>query len=166
MNFIRFSSTLLLFVLFAFGATAQSEMPKVDLKTLDGENVNITDYTNKGKITVVSFWATWCKPCQKELEAVSEIYPDWQEDYDVQLVAITIDTRRQLSKVPALVETKGWEFDVLSDANQAMRNALNFQSIPYTLLVDQNGKIVYEHSGYLPGDEFELEEKIKALAGK
>ncbi len=166
MNFMKFSSVVILLTLLTFGAMAQSKMPSVALKTLNGESVDITDYTNKGKITVVSFWATWCKPCQKELEAVSEVYPDWVEDYDMQLVAVTIDTRRQLAKVAPLVESKGWEFDILSDANQGMRNALNFQSIPYTILLDQNGNIVYEHSGYLPGDEYELEEKIKELAGK
>lgn len=163
---MKFSSIALLLTLFTFAATAQSKMPSVALKTLNGESVDITDYTSKGKITVVSFWATWCKPCQKELEAVSEVYPDWVEAYDMQLVAVTIDTRRQLAKVAPLVESKGWEFDILSDANQGMRNALNFQSIPYTILLDKNGNIVYEHSGYLPGDEYELEEKIKALAEK
>lgn len=163
MNIIKFSSTLFLMTLLAFGIQAQTTMPSVALKTLDGEGVDITDYTTKGKITVVSLWATWCKPCQKELEAISELYPDWVADYDMQLLAVTIDTRRQLAKVGPLVETKGWEFDVLSDANQGMRNVLNFQSIPYTILLDQSGNIVYEHSGYLPGDEYELEEKIKAL---
>lgn len=145
---------------------AQREVPSVEIKTLDGQSVNIQDYATNGKITVLSFWATWCSPCKKELDAIADMYPDWVDDYDVELVAITIDTRRALAKVPAMVETKGWEYTVLSDANQELQQALNFQTVPQTFIIDQNGEIVYAHSGYVPGDEYELEDKIKALSEK
>ncbi|NUO02081.1 MAG: TlpA family protein disulfide reductase [Saprospiraceae bacterium] len=152
---------------FAFSATqAQTALPSVELKTLDGKTVNLKDYIKEGKITVISFWATWCAPCKKELAAISDLYPDWQEKYNAQLLAITIDTQRALAQVGPLVETEGWEYIVLSDANNQLKNALNFQAIPQTYLVDQQGNIVYSHSSYVPGDEFELEAKIKALAGK
>lgn len=145
---------------------AQREVPSVDIKTLDGQTVNIQDYAKNGKITVLSFWATWCSPCKKELDAVADMYPDWVEDYDVELVAITIDTRRALAKVPGMVETKGWEYTVLSDANQDLQKALNFQTVPQTFIIDQKGEIVYSHSGYVPGDEYELEDEIKKLSEK
>ncbi len=145
---------------------AQREVPSVEIKTLDGKTVNIQDYAENGKITVLSFWATWCSPCKKELDAIADIYPDWQEDYDMELVAITIDTRRALAKVPAMVEAKGWEYEVLSDANQELQKALNFQTVPQTFVIDQNGQIVYAHSGYVPGDEYELEDTIKELVEK
>ncbi|HRF37260.1 MAG TPA: TlpA disulfide reductase family protein, partial [Saprospiraceae bacterium] len=119
-----------------------------------------------GKITVLSFWATWCKPCQQELDAISEVYPEWQEKYGVQLVAVTIDTQRALAKVGPMVESKGWEYIILSDPNGAMPAALNFQSIPQTFLLDAKGNVIYEHTGYIPGNEFDMEEKIKAAAGK
>lgn len=145
---------------------AQKTLPSVEVKTLDGKSVNIQDYTKEGKITVISFWATWCKPCQQELDNISELYPEWKEKYDVQFLAITIDTQRALAKVGPLVESKGWEYTILSDANQQLKNALNFQAIPQTFLANQNGEIVFEHSGYVPGNEFELEEKIVALKGE
>lgn len=145
---------------------AQTDLPDVNVKTLDGKTVNIQDFGTNGKITVFSFWATWCSPCKKELDAIADIYPDWVEDYNMELVAITVDTRRALSKVPAMVQTKGWEYTILSDSNQELQQALNFQSVPHTVLVDANGKIVYSHSGYVSGDEYELEDKIKALADK
>jgi peroxiredoxin len=147
-------------------ASAQKQVPDVEVKTLEGATVNLKDYAENGKITVISLWATWCSPCKKELDAIAEIYPDWVEEYDMELVAITIDTRRALAKVKPMVQTKGWEYIVLSDANNQLRNALNFQTIPQTYLIDQNGEIVYTHSGYVPGDEYELEDKIKALAKK
>ena len=65
-----------------------------------------------------------------------------------------------------MVETKGWEYTILSDANEDLKRALNFQTVPMTFLLDQEGKIVYTHSGYNPGDEFELEDKIKELSEK
>lgn len=159
------------FVFFAFAIAfsttqAQTALPSVELKTLDGKTVNLKDYISAGKITVISFWATWCAPCKKELTAIADLYPEWQEKYNAQLLAITIDTQRALAQVGPLVETEGWEYTILSDANNQLKNALNFQAIPQTYLVDQQGNIVYAHSSYVPGDEFELEAKIKALAGK
>ncbi|MDX1941247.1 MAG: redoxin family protein [Saprospiraceae bacterium] len=65
-----------------------------------------------------------------------------------------------------MVETKGWPYTILSDANQQLKTALNFQTIPQTFLVDATGNVIYAHSGYVPGDEYELEKKIKEAAGK
>ena len=146
--------------------SAQKQLPDADLKTLDGATVNLSDYAQDGKVTVISFWATWCKPCQAELDAIADMYPDWQEEYDMELVAITIDTRRQLAKVKPLVESKQWEYTILSDANNELRYALGFQSIPQTYVLDKSGKIVWEHSGYVPGNEYELEEVVAKYAEK
>lgn len=141
-----------------------SNIPSVDIKTLEGKVVNIKDYVGKGKITVISFWATWCSPCKRELDAIAEIYPDWQEEFGVELLAITVDDARSLAKVPSLIETKGWEYTILADSKQELQKAMNFQTVPQTFLLDAEGNIVYTHAGYNPGDEIELEEKIAKLA--
>ncbi len=145
---------------------AQKAIPSIEVKTLDGQSVNIQDLVKGDKITVLSFWATWCKPCQLELDAMLDLYEDWQAQYNVQIIAITIDTQRMLPKVNPMVETKGWTYMILSDANQQLKNALNFQAIPQTFLLKPGGEVAYEHAGYIPGDEYELEQKIKAIAGK
>jgi peroxiredoxin len=132
-------------------------------KRIGGETVNIQEYATNGKITVLSFWATWCSPCKRELDAISELYPEWQEKYNVEVVAITIDNARAMSKVRPILEQKGWPFEILSDPNQELQQALNFQAIPQTFVVDLKGEIVYEHTGYQPGDEYELEEAIAAI---
>lgn len=158
------------FVIFLFvsaiavSASAQKIVPEIDVKTLEGKSVNIQEYTNNGKITVLSFWATWCSPCKKELNAISDVYEQWQEDYDMQLVAVTIDNSRALRKVKPMVDGFSWDYIVLSDVNEDLKKALNFQTVPQTFLIDQEGNIVYSHSGYSPGDENELEEKIAELA--
>ena len=146
--------------------TAAAQMPSIPLKTLKGQTVNIQDYLGDGKITVISFWATWCSPCKRELDAIADIYEEWQEDHNVELLAITIDDARSLAKVPALVETKGWDYTILADSKRELQKALNFQTVPQTFLVDQNGNIVYTHAGYNPGDELELEDEIIKISAK
>jgi len=169
---MKFTKLILLFAILSVTtfATAQDKvkktLPDVSIKNLDGESVNIQKYAQDGKITVISFWATWCHPCKRELDAIADLYPEWQEAYDVELVAITIDDSRSMRKVKPMVETKGWEYTVLSDVNEDLKRSLNFQTVPMTFLLDQKGNIVYEHSSYTPGDEYELEDKIKALAEK
>ncbi|MEM9918578.1 MAG: TlpA disulfide reductase family protein [Bacteroidota bacterium] len=150
----------------ASGLNAQKTLPSVKIKNLNGETIDIQDYAKNGKITVLSFWATWCSPCKRELDAIADVYEDWQEEFDVELVAITIDNARALAKVKPMVKSKGWEYTILSDAKEDLKRALNFQTIPMTFLIDQKGNIVYTHNGYNSGDEYELEDKIKTLAGK
>lgn len=169
---MKFTKLILLLAIFSVTtfATAQNSvkktLPDVSIKNLDGESVNISQYAKDGKITVISFWATWCHPCKRELDAIADLYPEWQEAYGVELVAITIDDARSMRKVKPMVETKGWDYTVLSDVNEDLKRAMNFQTVPMTFLLDQDGNIVYEHNSYTPGDEYELEDKIKELAAK
>jgi cytochrome c biogenesis protein CcmG, thiol:disulfide interchange protein DsbE len=160
---------LLLFASIFLGFTTDNpskQLPNISIADLQGKPVNIQEYAKKSKITIMSFWATWCAPCKRELDAISELYPTWLEEYDARLVAITIDNARALTQVKPLIEEKGWEFDVLSDAKQELQQALNFQAIPQTFVVDEAGNILYQHEGYTPGDEYELEKIIKELASK
>ncbi|HMT52721.1 MAG TPA: TlpA disulfide reductase family protein [Saprospiraceae bacterium] len=140
--------------------------PSINIKSLDGKTVSTDDYTKQGKITVVSFWATWCTPCKAELDVINDLYSEWAEKYNMQLLAITIDDARGLTKVPAMVQSKGWEFIVLADSKQDLMQALNFQTVPQTFLLNEKGEIVYSHNGFKAGDEIELEHKIAELSGK
>ncbi len=141
----------------------QNTLPDVTVKTLEGQTVNIREVPQVGQITIISFWATWCHPCKKELDAIAEVFPDWQEAYDVSLVAVSIDNARALAKVGPLVAEKDWPFTILTDSNQTLMRSLQFQSVPHTLLLNGKGEIVYTHSGYLPGDEEALEEELAGL---
>lgn len=161
-----FFTLLVLVFQVSYISANNNPFPSINIKTLDGKTVNTNDYTSKGKITVVSFWATWCTPCKRELDVINEVYSEWAEKYNVQLLAITIDDARGLTKVPAMVQSKGWEFTVLADSKQELQQALNFQTIPQTFLLNEKGEIVYAHNGYNPGDEIELEHKIAELAAK
>lgn len=148
----------------AFGLHAQSGLPSVNLKTLEGKTVNIEEFGKNGKITVISFWATWCTPCKKELDAIAKDYERWTQEYNMELVAVTIDDQRALPRVKPLVSQKRWKYTILSDVKQDFQQAMSVQTIPHTYIVDKQGKIVYSHNGYLPGDEKKLEQKLKELA--
>ncbi|MFZ4544383.1 MAG: TlpA family protein disulfide reductase [Saprospiraceae bacterium] len=163
---MKFNLLFAILIVFAFNLQAQTAFPSIPLKTLDGHTVNAQDLCKTGKITVVSFWATWCSPCKKELDTVNEVYEEWQKKYDMEVVAITIDDARAITKVKPMVESKGWTFRVLSDVNSDLKRALNFPSVPQTFLLNKEGKIVYSHSGYIPGDEEDLEKHIKEIADK
>jgi peroxiredoxin len=158
--------TFFIAIIFSTNILAQQTLPSVNVNTMDGKTINITDICGDSDFTIVSFWATWCSPCKKELDAVAKLYPDWQKNYNVQLVAVSIDNARNLSKVRTMAETKAWEYIILSDVNEALKEALNVRSIPHTFLVDKGCNIVWTHEGYSAGDEHELEEVIKEKSGK
>jgi cytochrome c biogenesis protein CcmG, thiol:disulfide interchange protein DsbE len=142
---------------------AQDRLPSTPLTNLDNQPVSLDSIVGKGKLTVISFWATWCAPCKKELDAIADVYPDWIEAYDVQIIALSIDDARTSTKVKPMVSQKMWDYMVLLDVNKDFYNALNISNVPYTILVDRQGNIVWRHSGYVPGGEAELEEKLKEL---
>ncbi len=147
----------------AFITSDGDKIPSATLKKLDGTKVNSSTFSNNGKPIVISFWATWCKPCKKELDAIAETYADWQKETGVKLIAISIDDARSSGKVVTDVKTKGWEYEVYLDENSDFKRAMNVNNVPHTFLVDGNGKIVWSHNSYSEGDEDKLYENIQAL---
>ncbi len=141
----------------------EKTLPGITLNDVNGKQVNVADYAKSGKITVLSFWATWCVPCKKELTNMNDVYAEWQKKYNVQIVAVSIDDSRSTAKVKPYIDGQRWNYEVLLDVNQDLKRQLNIQSVPFTLVVDQNGKIVYSHSGYVDGDEYVLEEELQKL---
>jgi len=152
-----------LLFLVSFGVFSQNELPNIDLKTIDGKSFSSQDLAKDGKVTIISLWATWCVPCLKELDAISEVYPDWQDETNVELFAVSVDDSRTVKRVKPLINGKGWDYTILLDTNNDFKRALGAATVPLTLLVKDN-KIVYRHSGYSPGAEYELYEKIKEFS--
>lgn len=149
--------------LFTLASVAQNDLPNVNLTSIDGNAIELKDATNKDGVTIISLWATWCVPCLKELDAINDLYDEWQEETGVELLAVSVDDSRTIKRVKSMINGKDWDYTVLLDTNSDLKRALSASSIPLTILVKDN-KIVYEHSGYSPGAELELYKKIKELS--
>ena len=138
-------------------------LPNVDVKKIDGSSFNFKNIDNNGSPIVISFWATWCKPCTKELNNIAEVYEDWQDETNVKLVAVSIDDRRSQSKVAPYVNSSGWEYEIYIDSNSDLKRAMGVSTVPHTFLLDKNKQIIWQHRGYVEGDEYELFDEILKL---
>ena len=152
-----------LIALIAMVGVAQAQLPAVTLKTMDGKTVKTDTLSNNGKPFIIDFFATWCKPCNRELSAISEVYDEWVAETGVKLYAVSIDVAQNVNKVKPLVDNHGWPYEVLLDTNSDFKRALGIQTIPYVIVCDGNGNIVYRHNGYTDGAEEELIEKVREL---
>lgn len=142
---------------------AQHQMPNIILKNLKGDIVNSNlDFQKKDVIYVFSFWATWCAPCVQELDAISDIYADWQSKINIEIIAVSVDDTRTEKRVKPMIKGKGWEFNILMDTNQDLKRSLSIANVPYTVVV-KNNIIVHIQNGHSPGGELEFFEKLKSL---
>ena len=156
-------TVLMTLLLLSLAISGYCQFPQVTVKTMNGKTIRTDTLTNEGKPIIIDFFATWCKPCNRELDAISEVYADWQEETGVKLLAVSIDEGQNINKVKPFVDNHGWEYEVLLDPNGDFKRALGIQMIPYVLIVDGKGEIVYRHAGYTDGAEFELIEKVREL---
>jgi cytochrome c biogenesis protein CcmG/thiol:disulfide interchange protein DsbE len=141
-----------------------AQLPDVKIKDVEGNTVNISELSNDGKPIIISFWATWCKPCKAELNTISEEYDDWVEETGVKLIAISIDDARSTGRVEPYVNAQGWEYTILLDPNGDLKRAMNVNNVPHTFLIDGDGKIVWDHNNYATGDEEELHEELLKIS--
>ncbi len=161
MKKILLSFTLMLGVLTGLGAQS---LPDVKLEQLSGAAVQSTSLIDHRTPFVISFWASWCKPCQKELDALGEIAPDWDASFPLRIYAVCVDDARSVSRAKALLGSRDWPVTPLFDTNSDLRRALNVSSIPHVFVFDKDGKQVYTHVGYVPGDEENLLDRVKGSA--
>ena len=159
MKKLLFLITFSLFTLLSY-----TQLPNINLKDVNGNSRNLSKFSNNGNPIIISFWATWCKPCKAELNTIAEEYDDWVDETGVKLIAISIDDARSSTRVEPYVNAQGWEYMVLLDPNGDYKRAMNVNNVPHTFLVNGNGKIVWDHNNYSPGDEDELYEKLVKIS--
>ncbi len=164
-------STILLFALFlqGFAILAQSgsanRIPSFTIKTLDGRDFQTTQFDNDGKPYVVSFWATWCRPCLKELNAIAEIYDEWKDE-GFKLIAVSTDDARTRANILPMVNGRGWEYEFYHDENGDFRRAMGVNMVPHTFILNGKGEIVSQHTSFADGMEWEMYEKLLELLEK
>jgi peroxiredoxin len=148
---------ILVFSIMAICAVAMSaQLPNVTLKDIDGNTIQTGKISNNGKPIILSFWATWCKPCVSELKAINEVYADWQEETGVKMIIVSIDQAQDANRVKPMVDGFGWEYEVWLDPNGDFKRAMNVQNVPHVFVLDGKGKIVYNHTGYIAGGEDDI----------
>jgi peroxiredoxin len=158
--------TFLLTIALLISATAFAQVPSVTVENAKGEAVNTKSLLDEGTPMIVSFWSTSCKPCIRELDAIYDALPDWLDDVDFRVVAVSTDDSRLLAKAKSFAEGRGWgeEYTLLFDKNQDFMRAMNVSVVPHVFVIDGKGKVVYSHTSYVPGNELELFEAIKKCA--
>jgi thiol-disulfide isomerase/thioredoxin len=147
-------------------AQTPNTLPNVVVTSLEGEQIDVASFSNSGRPMVISLWATWCAPCKQEFVAIAEVYDMWQARTGVKLIAISVDDVRTSARVAPYMNSQGWEFEVYLDPAGELMRSLHVSSIPYTILLNGKGEVVWQHSGYFPGDENDLFQRIKQLARK
>lgn len=153
--------TILLTLMLAAAMTASAVLPDVTLRDIHGHDIQVAELAKTGKPVIISFFATWCKPCMRELKAMHDYYADWQDDHGLTIYLVSVDQAQDAQKVKPLVDGNGWEYQVLLDPNGELKRAMNVQSIPHLFVLNRKGDIVYNHIGYTEGDELELPKYFK-----
>ncbi len=166
MNKFRLILLLILISSMTFGQESvfkYKKLPSVKLKTVKGLPFTSDSITNNGKPIIISFWATWCKPCVRELTTIADVYDEWVKETGVKLYAVSVDDSRSMTLVAPMVNGKGWDFTVLLDPNSDFKRALSVGLIPHTFLLNGKGEVVWQHTSFAEGDELNLIEMVRKL---
>lgn len=162
--------TIAAIAIFGLSANAQTaadiDLPNTPVKQMNGSSIPFNQTVEKGKVTLVSFWATWCIPCKKEIIAVRNNMENWKKEVDFNYVTVSEDDGRATAQVKAYAKTQGWEFPYYQDPNGDLKRSLNFQNVPFSIIIGKDGKIAYMQSGYEAGGEAILFTKMKEIAAK
>lgn len=152
---------------FAANAQDKKPLPTTAVRSIDGKSIAFDKTVEPGKVTIISFWATWCIPCKQEIKAIKKALPDWQKEVpSLNYMTVSIDDARATAQVKTYSKTQGWTWPTYIDPNSDLKRSLNFTNVPFTIVVDQEGNIVHMHTGYEEGGEEEIFEIAKKLASK
>ena len=139
----------------------QKNFPNITFDNINGTKLNPNELSTNN-VLLISFWATWCNPCIDELDTFNTLRDTLKNVYNTKYIAISIDDSRSYSRVIPMVNGKDWGFEVAIDKNQKSKKILNILVIPHTIIVYKN-KIIYEHTGFIAGDENLIINKLKVL---
>jgi peroxiredoxin len=131
------------------------------LETIDGDRVSLQQYLQEGPV-YINFWAMWCQPCLQKMRMLQSAQERFAE-MGATILLINIDDPNTLARVRAYVNSQKIPFPVLLDSNERVFEMFNGSVLPYSVLLDSTGSIVKTQTGYMPGDEKQIEEEIKKV---
>ena len=152
----------LLCLVFAVSVASAQQLPDVKVENAQGKLVSVRDLS-QGKPMIIAYWSIACKPCIQELNAINDSLAEWREEADLTVVAVSVDDARLKASAKAIASSRGWDFICVYDENQELKRAMNVSLTPQSFVVDAEGNIVESHSGYTPGSEQLLFDKIVQL---
>ena len=152
---------LLLFFLLLPTVALSQDLSKLELQDVSGNKFIMKDHLNNDA-TIILFWATWCIPCIKEFPAIQNLRQKYPQK-NIKVITISQDTPRSLVKVKSFVRSHSYDFTYLLDPNKEVSSKLLINTVPFSMLIDIDGKVKYSHSGYRKGDEEELEKQMIKL---
>ena len=156
------AATLLLLTVAAFAETIETRrVPDFTLPDIDGKNFTLSKNFGQGPI-YISFWATWCKPCVEELKIIEKLY-EKHKDKGFRVYAINTEGPRASAKIKSFTKSSGITFKVLLDNDgEVFRRVFKGSNMPFTVMTNAEGKIIFSAVGFKPGDEVEIEKLLLA----
>lgn len=127
-------------------------------KTTQGEDVSLADY--RGKVVLVNVWASWCKPCKKELPELQKMHHAFGDDFSV--LGIAVDKQRTQPAVLTLMRAADINYPVILDADGASTRTFGVNGYPTSLLIDRNGEIRWRREGLIAPGDTEAQTAIRA----
>ncbi len=154
---------MLAFILpfYLFISPLSSKIGNFRLNDVENKSVSYAEVKGK-KVTVIDFWATWCKPCVRSIPKLVKLHEQYKAQ-GVQFIGINVDGTRNLPKVKPMAHSLGITYPVLLDVNSQVMTDLKVTQMPTILVVNERDEIVAFHQGYRPGEEEVLEKEIKKL---
>jgi len=142
-------------------AVETKKAPDFTLPDIEGKIVSLSKSLGKGPI-YVSFWATWCKPCLEEMKIIQKLYDKYQ-DQGFRVMAINTEGPKASAKIKSFVKSYGITYDILVDNDgEVFRRKFKGAAMPFTMLINADGKVIFSAVGFKPGDEIEIEKLVLA----
>lgn len=145
-------------LLFVASADINQNIYNFKLKNLDNRTVSYQELKGEN-LTVIDFWATWCKPCLQSIPKLVEMSHEFK-DQGVQFIGVSVDGPRNLNKVRPFAKSVGIDYPVLLDTDNSVMGRVGVRAVPSLLIVNSRDEIVYFHEGYAPGEDKMIREEI------
>jgi peroxiredoxin len=136
-------------------AVGQEPPPKL------GWHAKLSDY--RGKIVIVSFWASWCPPCRKELGVLAAIQQQATRDKVVVFSVNWQENAQRFQQLKRFFKDKNLDLTLISDEDGYIGRQYGVQAIPFMVIIGRDGKIAAVHIGYGDGEIAEFADEINAL---
>jgi peroxiredoxin len=119
--------------------------PDFTLQDIDGKTWKLSDFKGK-KIVMIDFWATWCNICKREMPILQKVYQEYQGK-DVEFLGVALD--ENVAAIKKVAREKGVTYPILVDKDTKVATEIYQLSgpIPYKVVIDKSGTIVYDHVG-------------------